>query len=127
MKKLICVLLTFVLVVSLCACGENSSKNLTVETVLKLSEKEDLSLEDFDKYPKDVKESVYRTYTYTINEHTSVIITADIKTNEAKQFYLFCDGDFVNVKDGKDAIQKFMEKHPAGIQGLDSIKDSKKK
>ena len=127
MKKIICIFLAFVLAVSLCACGTNSSKNLTAETVLKLSEKEDLSLEDFNKYPKDVMESVYKTYTYTINDYTSVVITADIKTNKAKQFYFFCNGDFINLKDGKDKVQKFIDKHPEAISGIKDIKTEKSK
>ena len=123
MKKILSFLLVFVLIFSLFACGKSTEKTvskpqkLDSEKVISLAEKgKELTKDDFSGYKCTVEESVYKTYTYKISDRSSVIITADKTTDETKQIYLFCDGQFINLREDSKECKEFLEKHADALK-----------
>ncbi len=123
MKKILAILLALAMVFSLAACG--SDDNLTTNKVLKVADKleegKKADNSDFQGYACEENESVYKTYTYTIDDKTSVIVTTDKETGETLEMYLFRGSKYINLKEGKEAVKKFLDEANAE----DTIETSK--
>lgn len=111
MKKILAILLTVAMIFSFAAC--KSEEKLTTNKVLKLADKladgEVADNSDLSGYECVESENVYKTYTYTIDDETSVIVTTDKETGETLQMYLFRGTSYINLKEGKDAVKEFLE------------------
>ncbi len=122
MKKIIAVLLAVVLIFSLAGCG--SKDGLTTNKVLKIAEKiekgKEIDKSDFDGYECEESENVYKTYTYTIDDQTSVIITTDKETGETLGVYLFQGSKYINVKEGKEKVKAWLDENAKEVKTEES-------